>query len=363
MADSDKTSLILVAHKLAVGNAQIKYDRQFKSQNKKIYVASELFDEHLTPDGLDLRDMEDLQERLQEQICIFLDKKFQHLIDEQKTENFKTLYEAKIDFPYLAEFMPSADRINGYKLEEKDKFIDRAINEKGAAEKNFWKNTDREMDPRLGKSVLYLYVKHRENILSLIEKALGDQEKDEDAFHQLLTDRGCTNLAKARHNLWLVDDKFSYFMEGYNAKRGEKVVDIEFYSYMDAEDVPQNVILIELKKPTKAHNAGQMVQQIIDYALDIFKKGKTRQGININMEKCKFYGYVIADIKDIEKELQTRHDKTFKNIAYTIGSYEGVLELNKQTDFYVTLLATQDLLKTAKDRNRVLFDLLRSPNP
>lgn len=369
IVESKKTSLILVAHKLAVNSDKVTYDRQFNSSNKRIYIASEILDEHVSADGLYLEDLGKIIPSFQQAVYSFLDKKFKELIEGQKKQNQKTLEIAKKDFPFLEEFMPAVENITGYKIEKQENFIEAAIEEKGIVEKKFWKQDEGEMDPRLGKSALYLYAKHRENILSLVSRALGNENFSEDEFHGLLTDRGCVDLAKAKHNLWLLDDKFSYFTEGHNAKRGEKVVDVEFYScYMDAEELPQNLVLIELKKPTQAHNAGEMLEQIKKYASQTHQSGKTANGTDIDTEQCVFFGYVIANAKDIKKELDRRDDDSFRRIAYTQSSYEGTIKFPTKIpgikkDFHVTLLATQDLLGIARKRNQVLFDLLRRANP
>ncbi|PAF53817.1 hypothetical protein BKH42_03555 [Helicobacter sp. 13S00482-2] len=364
MVDSDKISLVFIAHKMPVENDKIKYDRQFKSNNKKIYISSELFDEYISLDGLEIKIPSEICEEVEKQICDFLDKEFSHSIEEQKKENCKILKNVQNEFPYLTEFMPDFIKVTGHKPVKKEVYINDAIKEKGEAEKAFWKN-EGVMDPRLGKSALYLYVKHRKNILFLLENTLGDEKKSENDFHELLTGRGCINLAEAKHNLWLIDEKFSYFLEGYNSQTGKKEVDIELYFYADSQDKPNNIVLIELKKPRKAHNPGKMIDQIRGYGCDIFKKGRTRNGLNFKAEKCQFYGYIISDIEDIKKEIKSRYDDTFKPIVYTEGSYEGKIFLDdeKKYSFYLTLLSTQDLLQIAKNRNKILFDLLKTPNP
>ena len=356
----------LVAHKLLI-EKKIDYDRIINSLNKKIYISSPLLDERITADGLNA-EIEDIKSELEEEITKVLDKEFDELIAKQREKSRENLSVTKSELPFLAEFMPDFESINGYKIKSKTDFIQDAINEKGKLEQNFWESKDEQLDTRLQKSSLYLYVKHRERVLAKLEQMMGDSNFKEDDFHQLLTDRKCENLEVANHNLWLLDDKFSYFFEAHNAKIGEASVDVEFYlnPFINDEEQPTHIVLLELKNPTKAHNPGQMIEQLKRYASKIYNNAKTKNGVNINVEKCQFFGYIIADINDIKNEEIKQDENTFKLIPYTESSFEGkvsFLPKNKRIDLYLTLLSTQDLLRIAKFRNKTLFEILNMSNP
>lgn len=356
----------LVAHKLLI-EKKIDYDRIINSLNKKIYISSPLLDDRITADGLNA-EIEDIKSELEEEITKVLDKEFDELIAKQREKSRENLRVTKSELPFLAEFMPDFESINGYKIKSKTDFIQDAINEKGKLEQNFWESKDEQLDTRLQKSSLYLYVKHRERVLAKLEQMMGDSNFKEDDFHQLLTDRKCENLEVANHNLWLLDDKFSYFFEAHNSKIGESSVDVEFYfnPFINDEEQPTHIVLLELKNPTKAHNPGQMIEQLKRYASKIYNNAKTKNGVNINVEKCRFFGYIIADINDIKKEEIRQDDTIFKLIPYTEGSFEGkvsFLPKNERVDLYLTLLSTQDLLRIAKFRNKTLFEILNMSNP
>lgn len=356
----------LVVHKLLI-DKRVRYDRIIKGLKKKIYIASPLLDDRITPDGLNA-EIDDIKQDLEQEITKILDKEFEVFIKRQQKESCHNLSKTKNELPFLADFMPSFDSIKGYQIQQKTDFIQDAIKEKGKLEQAFWESNDAQLDSRLQKSALYLYVKHRERVLALLEKMMGDSSFDEDEFHQLLTDRKCKNLEVANHNLWLLDDKFSYFFEAHNAQSGESNVDIEFYlnPFIDDEDEPKHIVLVELKKLTKAHNAGEMIEQLKKYATKIYKNAKTKSGVNIQVEQCKFFGYIIADLKDIKKE-EVKQDKgIFKPIPYTKCSFEGVVSFipkNERIDLFVTLLSTQDLLQIAKFRNKTLFKILNMTTP
>lgn len=356
----------LVAHKLLI-EKKIDYDRIINSLNKKIYISSTLLDDRITADGLNA-EIEDIKSELEEEITKVLDKEFDELIAKQREKSRENLSVTKSELPFLAEFMPDFESINGYKIKSKTDFIQDAINEKGKLEQNFWESKDEQLDTRLQKSSLYLYVKHRERVLAKLEQMMGDSNFKEDDFHQLLTDRKCENLEVANHNLWLLDDKFSYFFEAHNSKIGESSVDVEFYlnPFINDEEQPTHIVLLELKNPTKAHNPGQMIEQLKRYASKIYNNAKTKNGVNINVEKCQFFGYIIADINDIKNEEIKQDENTFKLIPYTESSFEGkvsFLPKNERVDLYLTLLSTQDLLRIAKFRNKTLFEILNMSNP
>lgn len=278
----------LVAHKLLI-EKKVDYDRIINNLNKKIYISSPLLDDRITADGLNA-EIEDIKSELDKEITRVLDKEFDELIAKQREKSRENLGVTKSELPFLAEFMPDFESINGYKIKSKNDFIQDAINEKGKLEQNFWESKDEQLDTRLQKSSLYLYVKHRERVLAKLEQMRGDSNFKEDDFHQLLTDRKCENLEVANHNLWLLDDKFSYFFEAHNAKIGESSVDVEFYlnPFINDEEQPTHIVLLELKKPTRAHNPGKMIEQLKKYATKIYDNAKTKNGVNINVENVNF---------------------------------------------------------------------------
>lgn len=367
MVDStNKLNIKFVAHKLPI-TPSINYERTINSLKKKIYIASPLLDDRITPDGLSA-EIEDIKQDLEQEITKILDRKFENELRKQRNESCNNLSNTKNELPFLADFMPSFDSIKGYKIQQKKDFIKEAIQEKGELEQKFWESNDSQLDARLQKSTLYLYVKHRERVLALLEKMMGDSNFQEDDFHELLTDRKCENLEVANHNLWLLDDKFSYFFEAHNAQKGKSNVDIEFYlnPFINDEGEPTHIVLVELKRLTKAHNPGEMIEQLKEYATQIYKEAKTKSGVNIQVEKCQFFGYIIADINDIKKEEESQNKGIFKLIPYTESSFEGEVSFSpkgSRVQLNITLLSAQDLLKIAKLRNKTLFKILNITNP
>lgn len=79
------------------------------------------------------------------------------------------------------------------------------------------------------------------------------------------------------HNLWILDDKFTTFsstLKGKSTKPGEEKSDI--YIWSDDPKSVKQVLILELKSTTQAHNAGNaresMIGQVKRYATDVYNK-------------------------------------------------------------------------------------------
>ena len=145
-------------------------------------------------------------------------------------------------------------------------------------------------------------------------------------------------------------------------------MDLELYfnPFIDEENSPKQVVLVELKRLTRAHNPGEMIEQLLKYASDIYKESKTKKGTKFDPEKCKFFGYIIADYKDIKKEEGQQDSYIFKPIPFTNSSFEGIKSFqtdNGRIDIAITLLSIQDLITVSKSRNKIFLDMLSQPNP
>ena len=115
---------------------------------------------------------------------------------------------------------------------------------------------------------LVIYVKHRERILERLLEMIKPYGEDgepkpelESEVQELLFKRG--NLLDNSkginhlHNLWILDDKFTTFsstLKGKSTKPGEEKSDI--YIWSDDPKSVKQVLILELKSTTHAHNAG-----------------------------------------------------------------------------------------------------------
>ena len=133
----------------------------------------------------------------------------------------------------MSDFLPEEDP--GIILKTKEKLIQETISEKGKREIDFWQSPEEsEADKKLLKSSLFLYVTHRKRIISHFDTLLnrldsktGDTKKqNEDEIHELILSRGFNDERKDEnyldHNLWLIDDKLSYFTSARSSRTGGK---------------------------------------------------------------------------------------------------------------------------------------------
>ncbi|MGP1459132.1 MAG: hypothetical protein ACTTKL_07465 [Treponema sp.] len=97
----------------------------------------------------------------------------------------------------------------------------------------------------------------------------GEENKHkEEEIHNLILKRGTklsdTDNINHLHNLWLLDDKFTIFSEtikGLSSKQGEAKSDI--YLWTDNPEKVNELLILELKSPTAAHNSGNANEGMI----------------------------------------------------------------------------------------------------
>ena len=146
--------------------------------------------------------------------------------------------------------------------------VSNAIESKGKVEKNYWISPDSECEEvgKLLNSSLHIYIDHRKKVLhkfqGLIKKfdVEGEVKNElEDDIHDLFLKRGenlrTTASKNHLHNLWILDDKYTIFSEtfgGLSTRKGQEASDI--YLWSDDLDRPKELLILELKSTTSAHN-------------------------------------------------------------------------------------------------------------
>lgn len=214
------------------------------------------------------------------------------------------------------------------------------------------------------KSNLALYVSHREEILKVYGKtlqSLSEAGKEltatEDDIHDLIFKRATSTSdyegSYWKHNLWLIDDKYSYFSLAKSTQKGQKLSDI--YTYLDSQDSPDEVVIIKLKRPSKAHNAGEMIKQVKDYAKDFYNKGKNILGKDIDSKKCLYHVFILASREDIIKE--KKESGTCFPIPYLSNSFITDHKFYPDTsdteiNIRIELISFSDIERLAKKRNK-----------
>lgn len=361
-----------------------------------LYLTSEFFDEYVDTKGESIEITNEAVIAINDKINEVLDKRFKETIESNQKENKKNLKSFKQRFPSLDAFIPENAFEESKKIVEEEDLVKTAIETKGKYEKRFWNKMskpDNEMDDvpydeseecqKLLNSSLHIYVKHRERVLQrlyeLIKKFDGegnDKPELEKTVHELFFRRGETlkdsDNINHLHNLWILDDKFTTFSDSFKArstKNGEKRSDIYIWAD-DLEEIKQ-ILILELKSTTRAHNAGDaergMIAQVKEYAKDVYNNPVKALNWDVDTDKIQYLGIIIARKSDINKEL------TSSNVN---GTYDGIPFLNDsyyKDDYFnpsgkpkekvpirIELYSFEDIYKLASSRNEVFFRLLKN---
>lgn len=222
------------------------------------------------------------------------------------------------------------------------------------------------------KSILAKYVAHRKSIIDLFELGMNKQSDDkyckEEFMHNLIYPMRKTSedILYDQHNLWLVDERLSYFFFAssdisFNNDRKEERPDIMFFdksiALLETKNdgtCYDNIVIFELKKPMRSDLATKNpVEQIIEYMLKIQTNAvKDKNGRLIKVDDhTKFYLYVVCDVLENYK---TKLDKVngFKETIDGLGMFR------MQDNTYIEILTYDKIINDAKKRNKILFDKL-----
>lgn len=236
---------------------------------------------------------------------------------------------------------------------------------------------------KLLNSSLHIYVKHRERVLkrlhSLIEKfdEEGIEKPElEKTVHELFFRRGKTLTQSENinhlHNLWILDDKFTTFSDSFKAKstkNGQKLSDV--YIWADDLDEIKQLLILELKSTTRAHNPGDkergMIAQVKDYAKDVYNNPVNTLNWEVNTRFIQFLGIILARKSDINKELTSSNvNGTYDPIPFLNDSFYKDDYFNPTGDprikvpIRIELYSFEDIYKLASSRNQVFFKLLKN---
>lgn len=378
--------------KAELSNGRLKYAIDNK-EGYLLYLTSEYFDEYVDTKGEKIEiSSEDIQ-RINEKINETLDEEFKTIIEENKRETNRNLKNFKKKYPSLETFIQESAIIGDKNIVDEAEIIKSAIDEKSKIEKKFWNNIDKE--PKNGESnysdseecqkllnsSLHIYVKHRDNVLkqlhSLIQKfddEGADKPELESSVQELFLKRGTTLSDSSNinhlHNLWILDDKFTIFSEALKAKStrtGQSLSDI--YIWADDPQKTKQILILELKSTTKAHNAGSskesMIAQIKRYAQDFYKNPTKTLNWDANTDQIQYTGIILARKSDINKELTSTNSGGYKPVPFLNDSYYYDDSFYKddnpknKIDIRIELYSFEDIYELASNRNEVFFRLLK----
>ncbi len=361
----------------------------------KFYLTSEYFDKKVDNTGERIEIASTTIGEINTKISNLLDEKFKRTIENNRKVTEANLKRFKNRYPSLDVFVPD-DSITGSKtVVDEETLVKKAIEAKGHIEKRFWLRMDKqnagsdeksfdetEEGQKLLNSSLHIYVKHRERVLERLHhliQPLNDEGEDkselENDIQELLFRRG-TTLKESEdinhlHNLWILDDKFTTFsktLNGKSTKPGQKQSDI----YIWADDMKElkQILILELKSTTNAHNAGSvkegMIGQVKRYAKDFFNDPRKTLNWDVDSSRIQYMGIILASKTDIRKELTSSNTSgDYDPIPFLSESYYKDDKFAKGDDpkdtipIRIELYSYEDIHKLASSRNDVFFRLLK----
>ncbi len=332
---------------------------------------------------------------IQNKINEILDNKFKKVIEQNRKETQRNLKNFKSRYPSLDLFVNEGRIAEEKNVVKESDIVKSAINEKGRIEKAFWTQIDKDEEQdednsfsdsedcqKLLNSSLQVYVKHRESVLRRLKTLINKYEEEGDnkpeleaTIHELFLKRGATlnNSSDINHlhNLWILDDRFTIFSNNFKAKStksGQAQSDI--YIWADAPEKTKQILILELKSTTKAHNAGNihegMVAQVKRYANDFYNNPTKVLNWDVNVDNIQYHGIILARKSDIKKELSSpQASGRYESIPFLENSFycddaffiDG--DPRHKIGIRIELYSYEDIYQLASDRNSVFFKLLR----
>ena len=361
----------------------------------KFYLTSEYFDECVYTKGESIEiSYEDIS-KINEKINELLDEKFKKVIERNRKETQRNLKNFKSRYPSLEIFVNEELIAEEKNVVKEGDIVKSAITEKGRIEKAFWTQIDKDEEQdedksfsdsedcqKLLNSSLQVYVKHRESVLRRLKALINKYEEEGDnkpeleaTIHELFLKRGATinNSSDINHlhNLWILDDRFTIFSNDFKAKStksGQAQSDI--YIWADAPEKTKQILILELKSTTKAHNAGNnhegMVAQVKRYANDFYNNPTKVLNWDVNVDNIQYHGVILARKSDIRKELSSpQASGRYESIPFLENSFycddaffiDG--DPKHKIGIRIELYSYEDIYQLASDRNSVFFKLLR----
>lgn len=350
------------------------------------FLTSKYFDDRVDQKGDKIEISLESVEKIRVELTAALDMHFASQIEINRTRTKENILAAEEKFPSLFLFMEDKSDSSRKILKENELITD-AIDNKGKAEKNYWLNQESETDEteKLLNSSLHIYIDHRKRILlrlrELIRKfdEVGEVKNEpEDDIHDLFLKRGHNLRTTANknhlHNLWILDDKYTIFSEtfgGQSTKRGQEASDI--YLWADDPERPRELLILELKSTSHAHNAGNkyesMVAQVKRYASKFYKDPQKLLNWNVDANNILYFGVILARKSDVYKEVGSNNvggkpikipflsASYFFNDEFAINDSDATAPRFK--DIRIEMYAYEDILQLASSRNDVFLRLLK----
>lgn len=359
----------------------------------KFYLTSDYFDENVDNKGEQIEVSAESIAKINEEINKILDEKFKATIEKNRRTTKANYKNFKKRYPSLDVFIQEDSIEESKGVVDEESLVKAAIDTKGRIEKKFWTRMNREEGKeeqpfdetlegqKLLNSSLHIYIKHRENVLNRLKDLIRPLDEEgahkselESKIQELLFRRGTTlkdsDNINHLHNLWILDDKFTTFSKtqnGVSTKNGQEASDI--YIWADDIDELKQILILELKSTTKAHNAGDvkegMVGQVKRYAKQFYNAPKKILNWDVDTSLVQYLGIILATKADIRKELTSSTSSDYDPIPFLANSYYKDDKFAISDDpkskvpIRIELYSYEDIHKLASNRNEVFFRLLR----
>ena len=235
------------------------------------------------------------------------------------------------------------------------------------------------------RSDLANYISHRKVVIDLFEMALQRRDDGtyarEDLLHSLIMPvrEDSTTVSIDNCNLWLIDERLAFHDYLASDKRldstpitassdakepdifGMRTFDNPILTSESTQLPPASLVVIELKRPMR-NDARQgedkdPIEQALGY-LDRIRQGRvtTANGRPIpRSEQIPGFCYVLCDLTPTIAQRCKIHD------AIRTSDGLGYFFYNKAYGAYVNVMSYDQLLNSAKERNRAFFDKLGFP--
>ena len=351
------------------------------------FLTSEYFDDNVDQKGDRIDLPPEHIEKIQLSLANALDKYFAEQINENRAETKRNMTKAKEKYHSLSVFMDESKTTTTNRILKEADFVNTAIESKGKAEKSYWTSQEPKMEDaeKLLNSSLHIYIDHRKKILQKLETLIrkfdeeGEEKSElEDDIHDLFLQRGETLNSSSQinhlHNLWILDDKYTTFSKTFKAlssRKGQKASDI--YLWIDDPGRPKELLILELKSTTRAHNAGDkyesMIAQVKRYAAQFYKNPSKILNWNVEPDKVLYFGVVLARKSDVYRELSSNNISGSPNkIPFLDASYffndKFSIEINSNNtprleEIRIEMYSYEDIYSLASNRNDVFFRLLK----
>ena len=359
------------------------------------YLTSTYFDEKVDNRGDRIEISQEAIAEINEAITELLDEKFKQVIDANRKNTLRNFKNFKKRYPSLEVFVQEDSLAGKKSVVNEDEMVKTAVEAKGKIERRFWTRIDNNVNDddetpydeteecqKLLNSSLQIYVRHRESILDRLEEMIhlfneegSNKPELESKIQNLLLKRGATlkdsDNINHLHNLWILDDKFTTFsstLQAKSTKPGQALSDI--YIWADDKKECKQILILELKSTTQAHNAGSsnesMIAQVKRYARTFHSNPKKVLNWDVNPDEIMYLGIILASKSDIEKELSSPNvDGTYDPIPFLKDSYFKDDKFSKVANpkeilpIRIELYSYEDIHKLASDRNDVYFRLLK----